>query len=63
MNIDPFPYCESTLILPPIISTSALVIARPSPVPSVVVFLSTSNLSNLVNSLLIISFLIPLPVS
>ena len=39
------------MILPPIISTNDFVIARPSPVPSVVVFFSTSNLSNLVNNL------------
>ena len=37
--------------------------ASPSPVPSVVVFFSTSNRSNLVNNLLMFSAFIPLPVS
>ena len=37
--------------------------ARPKPVPSRVVFLSSSNLWNFVNSLSIFSGLIPLPVS
>ena len=37
--------------------------ASPKPVPSVVVFFSISNLSNLSNSLLIFSALIPRPVS
>jgi hypothetical protein len=36
--------------------------ARPNPVPSIVVFFS-SNLSNFVNNLLIDSFLIPRPLS
>ena len=63
VNLDPSPYVESTTILPPIISTNDLVIASPSPVPSIVVFLSSSNLLNLVNKVSICSFFIPLPVS
>mgnify|MGYP007068167062 CR=1 FL=1 len=38
-------------------------IARPSPVPSVVELFSISSRSNFVNNLEISSFLIPLPVS
>ena len=63
INIEPVPNCDCTFIEPPIISTIALVIARPRPVPSAVVFFSTSNLSNLVNNLFIYSAFIPLPVS
>ena len=37
--------------------------ARPKPVPSIVVFLSSSNLWNFVNNLSIFSFFIPLPES
>ena len=57
------PYLDWTLILPPIISTNFLVIARPSPVPSVVVFRSIPSLSNFVNNFVISSSLIPRPVS
>ena len=63
INIEPVPYCDDTFILPPINSTNFLVIARPSPVPSAVVFLSTSNLSNFVNNFFIFSSLIPIPES
>ena len=50
-------------MVPPIISTNNFVMARPNPVPSVVVFLSTSNRSNLLNNFVIFSALIPRPVS
>lgn len=62
-KIEPSLYLLSTLINPFINSTNFLVIANPNPVPSVVVFLSTSSRSNLVNNLLISSDFIPLPVS
>ena len=61
--MEPLPYCDDTFILPPISSTNFLVIASPSPVPSVVVFFSTSNRSNLVNNFFIFSSLIPIPES
>ena len=63
VNLEPFPYVECTTILPPIKSINCLVIASPSPVPSIVVFLSSSSLWNLVNNLFISSVLIPLPES
>ena len=62
-KIEPLPNCDCTLILPFIISIKLFVIARPKPLPSVVVFFSISNLSNLLNNLLINSAFIPLPVS
>ena len=48
---------------PCIISTSILEIARPKPVPSLVLFFSRSTRSNLPKSLPIFSSLIPIPVS
>ena len=63
MKIDPSLYLLSTLIVPPINSTNLLVMASPKPVPSAVVFLSTSSRSNFVNNLLISSALIPRPLS
>ena len=63
INMEPLPYCDDTFIFPPISSTNFLVIASPSPVPSVVVFFSTSNRSNLVNNFFIFSSFIPIPES
>ena len=63
VNLEPSPYTVWTIILPPINSINCLVIARPRPVPSIVVFLSSSSLWNLVNILSIFSFLIPRPES
>ena len=48
---------------PPIISSRRLMITSPSPVPSTVLLRSISSRSNLVKSLSISSFLIPIPVS
>ena len=62
-NTLPTPYVLSTFIVPPSISTKLLVIARPSPVPSIDVFLSASSLSNFVNKWESCSSFIPRPVS
>ena len=63
VNTDPMPYSLSTLIVPPIASSSLCVMTRPSPVPSTVLFRSISRRWNLVKSFSRSSSFIPIPVS
>lgn len=63
LNSVPFFYSLWQLILPPIYSTIDLQIDKPRPVPPVFCSLFSSNLLKLMNSLLIPSSEIPLPLS
>ena len=63
IKVVPTPYSLSTSIVPSISSIREWVIASPSPLPSTVLFLSTSNLLNLSKRESISSGFMPIPVS
>ena len=61
--MEPFPYSLSTLMEPPISPKRLLVIARPRPLPSMVLLVSISSRLNLSKRFSRSSSLIPIPVS
>ena len=63
MNSLPFPGSERTWILPPIISTSPLVMARPRPEPPYFLVVELSTWTNVLNIAFCFSGGIPIPVS